>query len=41
MLQPVGRFLGWLTSFMPDAPYARIFLWTVIAIAAAALLWMA
>jgi hypothetical protein len=25
---------------MPDAPYARIFLWTVIALAAAALLWL-
>ena len=41
VLEPVGRFLGWISSFMPDAPYARIFLWTVIAIAAAALLWMA
>jgi len=25
---------------MPEAPYARIFLWTVLALAAAALLWM-
>ena len=41
MLRPVGRFLRWITSFMPDAPYARIFLWTVIAIAAATLVWMA
>lgn len=30
MLQPVGRFLRWISSFMPDAPYARIFLWIVI-----------
>ncbi|MEO7171140.1 MAG: DUF4129 domain-containing protein [Pseudomonadota bacterium] len=41
VLRPVGRFLQWISSFMPDAPYARIFLWTVIAVAAAALLWMA
>ncbi len=37
-LAPVGRFFRWLSSFMPDAPYARIILWTVIALAAAALL---
>lgn len=37
---PVGRFLRWIGSFMPDAPYARIVLWTVIALAAAALLAM-
>lgn len=41
VLRPVGRFFRWISSFMPDAPYARIFLWTVIAIAAAALIWMA
>jgi hypothetical protein len=39
-LEPVGRFFGWLTSFMPDAPYARIVLWTIIAAAALALLWV-
>lgn len=38
---PVGRFFRWLSSFMPDAPYARIVLWTVIALAAVALLAMA
>lgn len=31
---PVGRFLQWIGSFMPDAPYARILLWTVLAAAA-------
>lgn len=36
-LGPVGRFFGWIGSFMPDAPYARLFLWTVLAIAALAL----
>lgn len=36
---PVGRFLRWLGSLMPDAPFARILLWTAIAVAVAALLW--
>ena len=40
VFEPVGRFFRWLSSFMPDAPYARIVLWTVIALAAAALLVM-
>jgi hypothetical protein len=31
---PVGRFFQWIGSFMPDAPYARILLWTVLAAAA-------
>jgi hypothetical protein len=33
--EPVGRFFRWIGSFMPDAPYARILLWTVLAAAAA------
>ena len=40
VLRPVGRLLAWISSFMPDAPYARIFLWTVLAIGAAMLLWV-
>jgi hypothetical protein len=40
MLAPVGRFFRWLGSFTPDAPYARIFLWTMIAALALLLLWM-
>ncbi|HEX6375969.1 MAG TPA: DUF4129 domain-containing protein [Allosphingosinicella sp.] len=36
-LRPVGRLFEWISSFMPDAPYARIFLWTILAIAALAL----
>ncbi|HYI39047.1 MAG TPA: DUF4129 domain-containing protein [Allosphingosinicella sp.] len=32
--RPVGRFFQWISSFMPDAPYARIFLWTVLVAAA-------
>jgi hypothetical protein len=39
VLEPIGRFLSWLGSFLPDAPYARILLWTVIAVAALALAW--
>lgn len=37
VLSPVGRFFQWIGSFMPDAPYARILLWTVLAAAAAGL----
>jgi hypothetical protein len=39
-LEPVGRFLKWIGSFFPEAPYAQILLWTVIALGAAALLWV-
>jgi hypothetical protein len=39
VLEPVGRFLAWLASYLPDAPIARFLLWTVIALAVAALLW--
>ncbi|MEC3912551.1 DUF4129 domain-containing protein [Sphingobium sp. CR2-8] len=40
ILEPVGRFLRWIGGFMPDAPYARIFLWTMIALLAALILWI-
>jgi len=40
VLEPVGRFLRWLGGFLPDAPYARVLLWSVIAILALALAWM-
>jgi hypothetical protein len=39
VFEPVGRFLKWIGSFFPDAAYARILLWIVIAVGAAALLW--
>jgi len=39
VLAPLGRFLDWVGSFMPDAPYARILLWSVIVLLAAMLLW--
>jgi hypothetical protein len=37
MLEPVGRFLAWIGSLLPDAPFARILLWSVIVLAAVAL----
>ena len=37
VLKPVERFFNWIGGFMPDAPYARILLWTVLAVAAVAL----
>jgi hypothetical protein len=40
VLKPVGRFFSWISQFMPDAPYARIFLWTVIGLAALAVVWL-
>jgi hypothetical protein len=40
VLAPVGRFFTWIGSFIPDAPYARIIMWTVLAVAALALTWI-
>jgi hypothetical protein len=37
VFEPVGRFFRYIGSFMPDAPFARILLWTVLAVAASAL----
>ena len=39
VFRPVGRFLDWLGSFLPDAPYARILLWSVLIAVAIALGW--
>ena len=39
LFEPVGKFLSWIGSFLPDAAYARLLLWMVIALGAAALLW--
>jgi hypothetical protein len=36
-LRPVGRLFDWLGGFMPDAPFARILLWTVLLLFALAL----
>lgn len=40
VFRPVGRFLDWLGSFLPDAPYARILLWSVLIAGLATLGWM-
>ena len=40
MLKPVADVFSWINSFLPDAPYARILLWTVLAVLAAALAWL-
>lgn len=40
LFRPVGRLIGWIARHMPDAPYARILLWTVLAVVAAGLTWM-
>ena len=39
IFEPIGNALQWVGGFFPDAPYARIFLWTVLAVAAVALAW--
>ena len=39
IFDPIGRLIRWLLSFLPDAGYARAFLWIVVAAGAAALLW--
>jgi hypothetical protein len=36
-LEPIGRLLSWIGSFLPEAAYARILLWVVIAAGAVAL----
>ena len=40
VFRPIGRFLDWLGSFLPDAPYARILLWSVLIAGLIALGWM-
>ena len=37
VLRPVGRAFDWLGGFLPDAPFARILLWAVLAVAVLAL----
>jgi hypothetical protein len=39
-LEAVGRFFKWIGSFFPAPPMARFLLWTLIAVAAAALAWV-
>jgi hypothetical protein len=40
LFRPVGKAIEWISSLMPDAPYARILLWTVLVAAILALLWL-
>lgn len=37
----IGRFFHWVDSWFPDWPFARIFLWSVLAVLVATLLWVA
>jgi hypothetical protein len=40
LLSPIGRLFSWISSMMPDAPYARILLWTMIAVLALLVMWL-
>jgi len=40
LFRPVGKAIEWISSLMPDEPYARILLWTVLVAAILALLWL-
>ena len=37
---PIGRFFSWIGRLMPDAPIARTLLWLLLAVLAAALIWV-
>ena len=39
-LSPIGRALSWLYRLLPDAPYARILFWMILAALAALILWV-
>jgi hypothetical protein len=40
LLQPIGKALNWIGSFLPDAPYARIILWTLLVAGVVLILWV-
>jgi hypothetical protein len=40
LFRPLGKALQWISSLMPEAPYARIALWTVLVAAILALAWL-
>ncbi|WP_300973359.1 DUF4129 domain-containing protein [Sphingomonas sp. LHG3406-1] len=40
VLRPIGRFIAWLFSWLPDAAYARILLITLLVAGALFLLWI-
>lgn len=37
--RPIGRAIAWVYHLLPDAPYARILLWLVLAAIAVLLIW--
>jgi hypothetical protein len=39
IFEPIGKAFEWIGGFFPDAPYARILLWAVLALAAVTLAW--
>jgi hypothetical protein len=39
-LAPIGRFLAWIDSLLPDLPYVRIVFWAMVALMAGLLLWI-
>jgi hypothetical protein len=39
-LRPIGRLIAWITGQMPEAPYARILLWTIIGLVVVGLAWI-
>ncbi len=39
LFRPVGRFLRWMASLMPEAPYARLLLWSAMAASLVMLVW--
>lgn len=41
LFRPIGRALAWIARLLPDWPYARILLWSVIALVVVAIAWTA
>lgn len=41
VFRPIGQFFRWIDSWFPNWPFARIFLWSVLAVVVAMLLWVA
>lgn len=41
VLRPIGRFFHWLDGLFPHWPFAKILLWSVLALVVASVLWAA
>lgn len=39
ILKPIARFFQWIDGFFPHWPFARIFLWSLLAVVVALILW--